>query len=74
MLFKRIQRYRSETGDEGEYYSFVTKASFTKTELFLICHVARFNLLKEFTAFDVFEDLAGEYKVPEIVRQELPAA
>jgi len=75
VLFKLIQRYRSETEDQGEYYSFITKASFTQSELFLIYHVAQFNLIKEFTtfddAFDVFEDLVEEYKVSAIITQEL---
>ncbi|WP_439882799.1 putative phage abortive infection protein [Pontibacter sp. MBLB2868] len=75
VLFKLIQRYRSETQDEGEYYSFITKASFTQSELFLIYHVAKFNLLREFVAFDdsfnVFEDLSEEYKASYVVGQEL---
>lgn len=75
VLFRLIQRYRSETEDAGEYYSFITKASFTQSELFLIYHVAQFSLLKEFIAFNdtfhVFEDLAAEYKVEQIVQQEL---
>lgn len=75
VLFKLIQRYRSETHDKGEYYSFITKASFTQSELFLIYHVAQFNLLKEFNAFndafDVFEDLQEEDKVTTIVQKEL---
>ncbi|MBC5991849.1 putative phage abortive infection protein [Pontibacter cellulosilyticus] len=75
VLFKLIQRYRSETHDEGEYYSFITKANFTQSELFLTYHVALFNLLKEFTAldntFNVFEDLAKDYRVNSIVQQEL---
>ncbi|MFD2516104.1 hypothetical protein ACFSRY_19685 [Pontibacter locisalis] len=74
VLFRLIQRYRADTQDQGEYYSFITKASFTQSELFLIYHVARFNLLKEFSAFDdafdVFEDLVDEYKVDFIVQQE----
>ncbi|WP_162052590.1 putative phage abortive infection protein [Pontibacter pamirensis] len=74
VLFKLIQRYRSETHDKGEYYSFITKASFTQSELFLIYHVAQFNLLKEFNAFDdafdVFEDLVEEYKVDTIIKKE----
>ena len=78
VLFKLIQRYRSETLDKGEYYSFITKASFTQSELFLIYHVAQFNLLKEFNAFndafDVFEDLVEEYKVTAIIQKELHAA
>jgi hypothetical protein len=78
VLFKLIQRYRSETHDKGEYYSFITKASFTQAELFLIYHVAHFNLLREFNtfddAFDVFEDLTEEYKVTSIVQKELNAA
>lgn len=76
VLFKLIQRYRTETEDEGEYYSFITKASFTQSELFLIYHVAQFSLLKEFStfddAFDVFEDLVEEYKAAAIIRKELP--
>ncbi|MHA6248072.1 putative phage abortive infection protein [Pontibacter sp. CAU 1760] len=76
VLFKLIQRYRSETEDAGEYYSFITKASFTQSELFLIYHVAQFGLIKEFSAFDdafdVFEDLVEEYKVTAIVQNELP--
>ncbi|WP_161890710.1 putative phage abortive infection protein [Pontibacter russatus] len=76
VLFKLIQRYRSETEDEGEYYSFITKASFTQSELFLIYHVAQFSLIREFSAFDdafaVFEDLAEEYKAETIIRRELP--
>ncbi|TPE43220.1 putative phage abortive infection protein [Pontibacter mangrovi] len=75
VLFKLIQRYKTETQDQGEYYSFITKANFTQSELFLIYHVAQFNLLKEFNAinnaFDVFEDMAEEYKVAHIVQQEL---
>lgn len=75
VLFKLIQRYRSETHDEGEYYSFITKANFTQSELFLIYHVAKFNLLKEFATldntFNVFEDLVEEYRVTNIVQQEL---
>lgn len=75
VLFKLIDRYRSETEDEGEYYSFITKASFTQAELFLIYHVAKFNLLREFSAisvaYDVFEDLLEEYRVGHIVVQEL---
>ncbi|WP_266205788.1 putative phage abortive infection protein [Pontibacter kalidii] len=76
VLFKLIQRYRAETQDQGEYYSFITKANFTQAELFLIYHVVQFNLLKEFTAidnaFDMFEDMAEKYKVEYIVEQELP--
>ncbi|MDX5423482.1 MAG: hypothetical protein LPK07_04665 [Hymenobacteraceae bacterium] len=78
VLFRLIQRYRFETQDKGEYYSFITKASFTQAELFLIYHVAQFNLLREFSsfdnAFDVFEDLTPEYKVEHIVQQELSPA
>ena len=78
VLFKLIQRYRSETHDKGEYYSFITKASFTQSELFLIYHVAQFNLLKEFNAFDdafdVFEDLVEEYKAATIIQRELHTA
>src|SRR5690606_19322157 len=47
VLFKLIQRYRSETQDEGEYYSFIMKANFTQAELFLIYHVAKYQLLEE---------------------------
>ncbi|MCC9165541.1 putative phage abortive infection protein [Pontibacter harenae] len=75
VLFKLIQRYRSETEDEGEYYSFITKANFTQSELFLIYHVMLFNLLPEFSyfqdTFDVFEDMLEEYKVESIVAGEL---
>lgn len=77
VLFKLIQKYRTEAQDEGEYYSFITKASFTQSELFLIYHVAQFNLLQEFNAFDnafdVFEDMTEAYKVDYIVAQELQA-
>jgi hypothetical protein len=75
VLFRLIQRYRSETHDKGEYYSFITKASFTQSELFLIYHVMHFALLKEFNnfddSFDVFEDMIPEYKVDYLVHQEL---
>ena len=75
VLFRLIQRYRAEAQDEGEYYSFITKASFTQSELFLIYHVTQFNLLREFESFsntfDVFEDLVDEHRVDYIVRQEL---
>ena len=75
VLFKLIQRYRSETQDEGEYYSFITKASFTQSELFLIYHVASYSLLKEFTTlddtFNVFENLVQEYRVSFLVQEEL---
>ncbi|QCR21759.1 putative phage abortive infection protein [Pontibacter sp. SGAir0037] len=75
VLIKLIQRYRAETQDAGEYYSFITKAGFTQSELFLIYHVARYQLLVEFHnidhAFDVFEDLKDELKVDRIVQQEL---
>ncbi|WP_242919301.1 putative phage abortive infection protein [Pontibacter liquoris] len=76
VLFKLIQRYRSEAQDEGEYYSFITKASFTQSELFLLYHVAQYKLLKEFESFhntfDVFGDMAEEYKVEAIIATELP--
>lgn len=75
VLFKLIQRYRADTQDQGEYYSFITKASFTQSELFLIYHVSLFNLLKEFSsisnAFEMFEDIVEEYKVDNIVRKEI---
>ncbi|MCC9135202.1 putative phage abortive infection protein [Pontibacter silvestris] len=75
VLFKLIQKYRVDTHDEHEYYSFITKASFTQPELFLIYHVSKFNLLKEFTtidnAFDIFEELVEEYKAEHIVEKEL---
>ncbi|AKD04866.1 putative phage abortive infection protein [Pontibacter korlensis] len=75
VLFKLIQRYKAETQDQGEYYSFITKANFTQSELFLIYHVAQFSLLSEFnrlgSAFGVFEDMSEENKVAYIVRQEL---
>ncbi|GAB3201132.1 hypothetical protein ABID22_003381 [Pontibacter aydingkolensis] len=75
VLFRLIQRYRSETHDEGEYYSFITKANFTQSELFLTYHVAKFNLLKEFTTldntFNAFDDLVEAYRVESIVGQEL---
>lgn len=78
VLFKLIQKYRTEAQDQGEYYSFITKANLTQSELFLIYHIAQFNLLKEFNtinnAFDVFEDMVEEYKVEYIVAQELPRA
>ncbi len=71
VLIKLIHRYRSETQDPGEYYSFITKASFTQAELFLIYHVAKYRLLVEFYdidhAFDVFEDLKEEHKADVIV-------
>ncbi|RIJ41918.1 hypothetical protein [Pontibacter oryzae] len=76
VLFKLIQKYRTEAQDQGEYYSFITKANFTQSELFLIYHIAQFNLLKEFNTinnvFDVFEDMEEAYKVESIVAQELP--
>lgn len=75
VLFKLIQRYRADTQDQGEYYSFITKASFTQSELFLIYHVSRFILLKEFSsisnAFEMFEEISDEYKVDYIIRNEL---
>lgn len=75
VLFKLIQKYRTTAQDQGEYYSFITKASFTQSELFLIYHVAQFNLLKDFgaidNAFDVFEDMAEENKVEHMVEEEL---
>ncbi|WP_276496133.1 putative phage abortive infection protein [Pontibacter litorisediminis] len=78
VLFKLIQKYKTETQDQGEYYSFITKANFTQSELFLIYHVVQFNLLKEFStignAFDVYEDMAEENKVEYIVQQELQNA
>ncbi|GAB3816222.1 putative phage abortive infection protein [Pontibacter rugosus] len=78
VLFKLIQKYRIEAQDEGEFYSFITKANFTQSELFLIYHIAAYNLLKEFNAidnaFDVFEDMVEEYKVEFIVDRELQAS
>lgn len=75
VLFKLIERYRADTKDKGEYYSFITKASFTQSELFLIYHVSRFDLLKEFSlisnTFEIFEDIAEEYKVSDIVKKEV---
>ncbi|WP_347156983.1 putative phage abortive infection protein [Pontibacter chitinilyticus] len=75
VVFKLIQRYRAEAQEEDEYYSLITKASFTQSELFLIYHVVKFNLLKEFqnfnNTFNVFEDLVEEYKVDYLVRQEM---
>lgn len=78
VLFRLIQRYRTDTQDKGEYYSFITKAGFTQSELFLIYHVAKFSLLQEFStfddAFDVFEDLSDKYKAETIVQQESATA
>ncbi len=75
ILFRLIQRYQSDTSDEGEYYSFITKAGFTQSELFLIYHVAKYRLLAEFNAFDdtfnVFEYLLDDYRVSFIVEKEL---
>lgn len=75
VLFRLIQKYKTEAQDEGEYYSFITKASFTQAELFLIYHVAKYDLLREFSAisnaFDVFEDMATPYKADAIVQREL---
>lgn len=75
VLFKLIQRYRTDTQDQGEYYSFITKASFTQSELFLIYHVSQFNLLREFSTisntFEMFEDIVAAYKMNNIVLKEL---
>lgn len=75
VLFKLIHRYRADTEDQGEYYSFITKASLTQSELFLIYHVVHFNLLKEFSTisndFDMFEDIIEEYKVNRIIKDEI---
>lgn len=75
ILFRLIQRYREETADTGEYYSFIAKASFTQPELFLIYHVAKFNLLPQFAVidenFNVFENMEDAYKAAYYVEQKL---
>ncbi|MEJ8802458.1 putative phage abortive infection protein [Pontibacter sp. H249] len=75
ILLRLIQRYRTETQDEGEYYSFITKASFTQSELFLIYHVTKYKLLREFAfiddTFNVSDELVEEYRDTYLVQQEL---
>lgn len=48
VLLSMINRYRSETGDSGEYYSFILKTNMMPAELFLLYHLAFYNLLPGF--------------------------
>ncbi|MDX5346067.1 MAG: hypothetical protein LPJ89_09935 [Hymenobacteraceae bacterium] len=74
VLFNMIVRYRTETLDSGEYYSFITKANLSQAELFLLYHIAYFNVLPDFEElskeFDVYEKLPADLRVQRIVRNE----
>jgi len=77
ILLKLIQKYKAETQDAGEYYSFITKANLTPYELFLLYHVAEFELLTEpgFSShtLEIFDQLPATYKAGHIIHQELQA-
>ena len=75
VLFSMIERYRSETADPGEYYSFITTANLSQTELFLIYHIAYFNIIPDFAnftkAFGIFDKLQDTDKVFNIIKLEM---
>ncbi len=58
VIFNMISRYRTETDDEGEYYSFMVKSNLSQDELFLLFHLSNYKLVdfahfnKEFLLFD----------------------
>ena len=75
-MFSMISRYRRETGDEGEYYSFMIKSNLTQDELFLLYHLSHYQVV-DFVVFEsefnLFEQLNAENTHEVIIQDELKA-
>ena len=75
VMFDMILKYRYDTLDEEEYYSFMTKSTLTPDELFLLYHLVHFEILKGIgqleEEFGLFDNLPQEDKVENIIGREL---
>lgn len=75
VLFDMVYKYRSETLDKSEYYSYILKSTLSLNELFLIYHVGRSNIytdLKKFhKVFTLFENLPPKYRMEYIIERTL---
>jgi hypothetical protein len=71
VLFDMIMKYRLDTLDEGEYYSFMTKSNLSRDELFMLYHLYRFQVLSDLRIyheeFGLFDNLPVEDRVEAIV-------
>jgi hypothetical protein len=67
VLFDMVYKYRSETLDKSEYYSYILKSTLSLNELFLIYHAGRSNIftdLKKFhRVFSLFENFPPKYRM-----------
>ena len=74
VMFDMISRYRRETGDDGEYYSFMIKSNLTQDELFLLYHLSHYEVV-DFVAFEhefnLFEQLLPQNRDQYIIMEEL---
>jgi hypothetical protein len=75
VLFDMVYKYRSETLDKSEYYSYILKSTLSLNELFLIYHVGRSNIytdLKKFQkVFTLFENLPPKYRMEYIIERTI---
>ena len=74
VLLSMIERFRKDAEEESDYYTLIIKANLSVSELFLIYHILRFELISEFKMggehFNLFQNLPEADRVEYQVQTE----